>query len=137
MSSTKPKELKKRKLPKLFVDSEGGWNGIGRYKCRDVNGTLFVTWCAEGGETREESFLDLCNKPELSEHRKELGTIVAGVVQQASEQALRSSPDINEAMRYSNMLDREASLWRHWSIVPAGHMLFPEPKTSAKRNSKV
>ena len=82
MPSAESAELKRRKLPKPFADLEGKWNGTGRYKCSEVAGTLFITWRAEGGQTHEEPFLDLCNKPELSEHRKELGNIVAGIVQQ-------------------------------------------------------
>lgn len=134
MPATKPNELKKRKLPKLFANSEGGWDGIGKYKCRDENGDLRVNWCAIGGEVRDASFADLCVNPDMAEQRRELGSIIAGVTHEASKQSLRSIPDINEAMRYSNMLDREVSLWKHWAVVPAGHMLFPEPRNISTKS---
>jgi len=42
-------EPKKKKIPQVYADSEGVWDGIGKYKFRSEDGVLYVRWCVENG----------------------------------------------------------------------------------------
>ena len=117
-------EYKKKKLPRIYADSEASWEGIGKYKCRIEGSALHVKWSVKNNKQRDVAFLDLCNNVGMTSLRNELGVLIADIIHQASLDALSSIPGPKEAMHHASMLKREEALWRHWAIVPPGQMLF-------------
>lgn len=113
----------KKKTPQIFGDSEGRWSGVGQYRFRIEGDQLHVAWGTDQHIENDYAFLKLCNEAKLAGRRYELGTLVANIIHQASLHSLQTIPGPMEAMEQSNMLSREEASWRHWAVVPAGHML--------------
>ena len=140
-SKTKtPLSLKPRKIPPVNGALEGYWDGVGRFAFRSESDELRVKWSVDKKEQKDAAFLELCKEGSKCEERAELGELIAKIAEQQGLRMLHTIPGPNEAMREQNVYLRIAGSWRHWAVVPAGHMVFPEPRKprqKAKRSSAI
>lgn len=118
------KDLKSKKVPKVFADSCGAWEGFGKYQFSAADNDLRVEWQLTGDAPKSALFSELCNSPARNLDRLELGWLIADIIEQDAQRLLQCIPGPNEAMAHASRhwkLERE---WRHWAMVQAGHMKF-------------
>jgi hypothetical protein len=120
------KGLKAKKLPIYHSDTSGSWDGIGNFKFHEDQIGITVTWEIETGKSKSASFKDLCLTKELEEDRLELGLLIASILEEYANSIMHQITDPSLAQKYVQPELKMAKEWRHWSLVPAGHMLLPE-----------
>jgi hypothetical protein len=120
------KGLPKKRIPHA-VDgmwlSEAGLGGAAFFA--DGKG-LRVEWVAVVSENeaprKKASFRELCIRPDLAAVRLEVGWLISEVMQADYIRTLHSIPGPKEAMRAAAPILTALQEWRHWALVPPGHM---------------
>ena len=122
------KGLKKRALPKAFDGLWASQPGIGGFVFEQDGDDLRAEWVAGASEKeqprKKEMFLELCHSPDKEQERLELGWLIADLFTHHAQEVLHSIPGPNEAMREASPFWKMADNWKHWALVPAGHMKF-------------
>lgn len=126
------KGLRKQKLPDVASMTYGEHSRIGKFVFEHQTDNVLVTWnLTEGaGQSKQMTFAELCFTPEHEQDRLELGWMIANMARLDMEHELeeaRNIPDPNYCMREMSRImgyfGKIEKRWRHWAIVPAGHML--------------
>jgi len=122
------KGLRRRKLPPIAVGMKGGARGSGYFEVRGLAGDFTVHWNLEGGSAKEAHFRAMCTQPELEHQRLELGLLVCEIASVEAQRIMDSIGHPIEAFRQSDGIRQVAAAWRHWALVPPGHMLGLAPR---------
>lgn len=120
--------LRKRKTPYVF---DGMWcsePGIGGMRATQVGYGLEIEWVTftDGvkSQPKKEFWIDLCSNSELEMKRLEVGYVVAAICDHNAQTVMNSVGGPMEALQESAPYRELADSWRHWALVPAGHMLL-------------
>ena len=129
------KGLRKRKVPIESADFNGQHAKLGGFQFSgDTNlKDLFVTWNVGRGVVREDRFEALCLEPSRELDRLALGWLIANVHALDGMHQFEAIPGPKEAMQFLNWFGMRENRWRHWAIVPAGHMLMQWCVSPAKK----
>ena len=122
------KGLKKRAVPKAFDSLWASQPGIGGFVFEQDGADLRAEWVvgvSEKEQPRKNAmFHELCNAPDRELERLELGWLIADLFAFHAQEVLNSIGGPNEAMREAAPFWKMADNWKHWALVPAGHMKF-------------
>lgn len=121
------KDLRKRKLPRVF---DGMWcsePGIGGMKLTASEGDLQVEWVSFEGDVKSAlkhaAWSKLCTDRALEMERLEIGYVVSEILlaqaQKVQDSIGHPIAAINETKPYRDAAEE----WIHWATVEAGHML--------------
>lgn len=121
------KGLRKQKLPKVFDGMWGSEPGIGGVKFTSDADDFKVEWVIfkDGikSELKEATWRGLCLDSALELQRLEVGFVFCELIKIHAQQMMDSIGHPIAAFKEAKPLLDEAERWRHWAIVPAGHML--------------
>lgn len=121
------KGLRKKRTPQVFDDLWCSQPGIGGAKFYADGDDFKVEWVTfDNGEvspTKFASFRQLCDDPNCELQRLEVGWVIADIFAYQGQEIANSIGGPNEAMREANLYWKFANAWRHWALVPAGHMV--------------
>lgn len=122
------KGLRKRLIPRVF---DGMWSsqpGIGGVIFHRDGKTYRVEWVVGASEKdqprKKAMFDDLCIRPEMELERLEIGYLLAELCEDHAAKVIESIGGPIEAMGEAAPIFKTADDWRHWGLVPAGHMKF-------------
>ena len=127
---TMRKGLRKQMRPDPGSVTTGRHDKIGEFAFEQQPDGAFVTWQLAGEPSKHAKFNELCLSEEREMDRLELGWMIANMALLDMLHELedaRSIPDPNNCTRAVNQVmgyfGKIVKRWRHWAIVPAGHML--------------
>lgn len=131
------KGLRKKKIPDIsLLPNEFGYEGVGYFHKKSIDDSLVFQWTTSShASPRIRSYKDLCINQESENDRLEFGWMIANfaridAISYLSKMRPISYSDYhqNEFVKQYNSekdhFERIENVWRHWSIVPAGHMIF-------------
>jgi hypothetical protein len=120
------KGLRKRAVPHVF---DGMWSsqpGIGGVIFNRDGSTYRVEWVAGASEKvqprKKAMFDELCKRPEMELERLEIGYLLHDLCAHQASEVMNSMGGPNEAMSATAPIWKAADDWKHWGLVPAGHM---------------
>lgn len=124
------KGLRKQKIPDISVLTEFSYDNIGNFSIQHSLEDSCISWNIAEKLTKIFNFNDLCFNVERELDRLEFGWMIANIARQdmfnQMEEAnniphpLYAEEAINKAINHYEKIEKK---WRHWSLVPAGHML--------------
>lgn len=117
------KGLRKRKVPTFELD-RGEHSRVGRFVLTDRNGETSIEWSLPGGDTRVVSLSNLNLKSAHELDRLEVGWLIADMYQLDCMHQCVDLADPRETMKTMAWFGRREDEYRHWALVPAGHMKF-------------
>lgn len=121
------KGLRKQNLPKVFDGMWGSEPGIGGVKFTSAAEDFRVEWVSFHGDVKsdlkEASWRALCTDPVLEYQRLEIGFIFSRLLEIHAQRAMDSIGHPITAFEEAEPFREEAKRWKHWALVPAGHML--------------
>ncbi len=121
------KGLRKRKVPPVFDSMWASQPGIGGFRLRADGDDFQVEWVTfEKGEKQPPKFASwrqLCTDPQVEHLRLEVGWLASDLAGHKGREIMDSIGGPNEAMHEAAPYWKAADDWRHWALVPAGHML--------------
>lgn len=121
------KGLRKKKVPNVFHEMWWSEPGIGGAKFTADGDDFTVAWVTfendELSPLKYASFRQLCNDPTCELQRLEVGWVIADIAQHQGQEIADSIGGPNEAMEEASPYWELADEWRHWALVPAGHMV--------------
>ena len=121
------KGLRKQKLPKVFDGMWGSEPGIGSVKFVADANDFKVEWVSFDvdvkSDLKEASWQRLCTDPALELQRLEIGTIFSQLLEIHAQKVMDSIGHPITAFEEAEPYRAEAKRWKHWALVPAGHML--------------
>ena len=124
------KGRRKRRIPTAQDGMVGEIVGQGSFHFRTVANDLKAEWSigpSESPQARKTAlWSELCRDPARELDRLELGWLIADAWKREGDRMLTCIPGPNEAMAEANRYWQMADAWRHWAVVAAGHMVFPE-----------
>ena len=116
--------LRKQKLPEFAPGWQGGHEQIGEFNILSASSGLTVEWKMVDGPQKKFRLDDLCKNPKLELDRLEFGWMIANMAKLDGIHEIDMIADLKYAMKLLNQHSKLEQRWRHWAIVPAGHMLF-------------
>ena len=111
------KGLRKKKLPMVFDDECGSWDGVRTYAFGQASEGITVEWNLPESTQKKASFRALCKDATLELDRLELGWLIAGIIMEAAQEIMDSIGGPKEAVKAVSRHWAQASLWRHWAVV--------------------
>jgi hypothetical protein len=124
------KGLRKQKRPEIISLTVGGHDQIGNFEFDHKGETTMVRWNLVGKPEKCVAFEQLCINPDYELDRLELGWMIANMAKLDEMHKLEDAEGIphpiyymEEISRISRYFNKIENRWRHWAIVPAGHML--------------
>jgi hypothetical protein len=119
------KGLRRRKPP-LF---EAGFHGrnpqLGEFRIEDSAAGLTLHWQLPDGTKGSALTAELCTDPALETARLTAGWLVANMFRLDGIHICESIGDPHETMRVMGWFGEREDRWRHWALVPPGHMRLP------------
>ena len=123
------KGLRKRKPPALYDGLKAGYPGIGGFVVQKIDNDFELEWEPCDGERKSSRLKLLCTEASEELNRLELGWLAGTIFERHANDIAASIGHPMEAIRASASTRALAISWRHWGLVPPGHMLgFPKPK---------
>ena len=123
------KGLRKQKVPSIHDGWSGGHPKIGRFSITREREQFVVEWVMDGSEPKSCTFEALCSNLEHELDRLEFGWMIANMAQLDK---IHNTLDVDlphpleqarEKERVWNYFEKIEKRWRHWAVVPAGHMI--------------
>ncbi len=124
------KGLRKRNPPDAHDMYHGGHDHIGGFSFERRQDEILITWNLVGGPRKQATFDELCFEAERELDRLELGWMIANMALLDMKHRLEAAQNniahpiycMNEMNRIRGYYEKIEERWRHWAIVPAGHM---------------
>lgn len=132
------KAMRKKSLPDVLqLPVEWDYKEIGRFKKYASDSTLIFEWNTKDGKCKRCSFIDLCMSPSHELDRLELGWMIADFARFDGINYLSQMRPHSYEESQLNYFNKQYAIqkkhyqkiegdWRHWAVVPAGHMLMSE-----------
>lgn len=117
------KGLRRRKVPKFEIN-HGEHPRLGKFVLNRSDGETVIAWTVPGSTPRAVSLADLNLKREHELDRLEIGWLIASMYQLDGIHQCKDIADLREVMKVMGWFGRHAAEYRHWALVPAGHMKF-------------
>lgn len=130
------KGLRKKKIPDVFLlPNEFAHDGIGKFQKEDMGSDCSLVWTTEDCQSKTFSFHQLCFNTDLELDRLEFGWMIADFARKDGVNYLSNMRPKSYSDFHQNQFNKEFARekkhfqkiehsWRHWAVVPAGHMLF-------------
>ncbi len=120
------KGLRKQKLPRVFDGMWGSEPGIGGVKFTSDAEDFRVEWVSFDGDVKsdlkEASWRALCTDPDFEHQRLEIGFIFSQLLEIHAQKVMDSIGHPITSFEEAEPYRAEAKRWKHWALVPAGHM---------------
>ena len=117
------KGLRKRKPPAIHDGLKVGYPGIGGFVVRKIDTDFEIEWAPCDGERKSKRFKLLCTESSEELNRLELGWLAGDIFERHANDIAASIGHPMEAIRESASTRALGVSWRHWGLVPAGHIL--------------
>lgn len=130
------KGLRKKKMPDLsMLPNEFEYEGVGKFTKKLIDTFFLIEWKTEGGEMKKFFFNHLCIDIDKELDRLEFGWMVADFARLDGITHLRKLRPISFSAYDQDQFNKEyasqqkhfqsiENVWRHWSTVSAGQILF-------------
>ncbi len=130
------KGLRKKKIPDLsLLPNEFECDGVGKFAMQIVDSDYSIEWKTDGSEIKNAYFIHLCVDSAKEQDRLAFGWMIADFARLDGINHLSKIHRISNSDFHQDLFNKEYALqqkhfqsieniWRHWSIVPAGHMIF-------------
>jgi hypothetical protein len=130
------KGLRKKALPEIdLLPPEFSYEGVGKFSKKKVDSDISIVWTIRNCEPKYCMFSNLCLENEQEMNRLEFGWMIANFARLDSLLYLSQMRPISYEDHHQNQFNKNylkqknhflkiENNWRHWAIVPAGHMLF-------------
>ena len=130
------KGLRKKSLPDLaLLPDEHEYENVGFFRKQTVKNQLRFHWKAYRSDDKEYFFGELCRDPQRELDRLEFGWMIANFAALDGGRYLSQLRPISYEDNHQNQFNRQynqqakhflsiVAVWRHWAVVPAGHMKF-------------
>jgi hypothetical protein len=86
-----------------------------------------VEWVSFDGDNKSDlkqaSWQELCTDPNFEHRRLEIGFIFSRLLEIHAQKVMDSIGHPITAFEEAEPYRAEAKRWKHWALVPAGHML--------------
>ena len=132
------KGLRKKKIPDLsLLPNKFECDGVGKFAMKIIDSDYSIEWKTDGSEIKNSSFIHLCVDSAKELDRLAFGWMIADFARLDGISHLNKIQRIFNSDFHQDLFNKEYALqqkhfqsienvWRHWSIVPSGHMLFGE-----------
>ena len=117
------KGLRKRKPPKINAGFWGNLEGVGKFLFKEVENDFQLEWNLCGDETKSELFSQLSDCICKEFMRLEAGWLIANIIDYEAQRIMFSISGPSETAQYASPYWTMAENWRHWALVPPGHMI--------------
>ena len=124
------KGLRRQKMPVSTTIDHGQHEMIGSFELTESPTGIIAEWCMPGGQTKCFSLQELTQDSSREIDRRELGWLIANMAQldmlhQLEEAKTIPHPDycMREMSRIMGYFGKIEKRWRHWAIIPPGHVL--------------
>jgi hypothetical protein len=130
------KGLRKKKVPDIFLlPTEFEYEDIGKFEKKSIGSDFSFSWKIINKNMKICSFSDLCLDATQELNRLEFGWMIANFAKLDGISYLSKMRPISYEDYHQNQFNKQYAKqqkhfekieaeWRHWAIVPAGHMLF-------------
>lgn len=131
------KGIRKKSIPDIsLLPNEFGYEGVGVFQKIWTDDSLGFKWStAEYKSPKSVTFHDLCMNKDNEIDRLELGWMIANFARLDAISHLQQMRPISYEDHHQDLFAKQYSKqkrhfetieneWRHWSIVPAGHMIL-------------
>lgn len=130
------KGLRKKEVPNIeLLPSEFEYEGVGKFSKESIDSDVTLVWKTEHGMLSNHLLSELCMSAEHELKRLEFGWMIANFAKLDSTSYLSQMRPISYEDRHQDQFNKQYEKqrkhfqkiendWRHWAIVPAGHMLF-------------
>jgi len=118
------KGLRKRKPPTLELE-HGEHKRLGKFRIMRTEGEILIEWSIDRA-SRCVSLKDLNLKPEHEPDRLEIGWLIANMYKLDCIHNCDGIADLREIMKMTQWYGRHEDAYRHWALVPAGHMILDQ-----------
>lgn len=131
------KGLRKKIIPDVnLLPEEFRYEGIGGFSKKIERGSPTFEWSlSESTPTKAATFHDLCMEKDHEMDRLEFGWLIANIARVDGITHLQKMRPISYEEHHQDQFAKHYSIqkkhfekiekqWRHWSVVPAGHMKF-------------
>jgi len=117
------KGLRKKKPLSIHDGLQAGYPGIGGFIVRGIENDFEIEWEPCDGERKTSRFQMLCMEPSEELNRLELEWLAGKIFDRHAHDIAASIGHPIEAIRASASTRANGTTWRHWGLVPTGHML--------------
>ena len=130
------KGLRKKEVPNIeLLPSNFEYEGVGKFAKESIDSDVSLVWKTANGTANNHLLSELCMSAEHELKRLEFGWMIANFAKLDSTSYLSQMRPISYEDRHQNQFNKQYEKqekhfqkiendWRHWAIVPAGHMLF-------------
>lgn len=130
------KGLRKKLTPDFdLLPSEFEYEGVGKFSKNSTESDVSIVWEAANGKTKNHLLSELCLNVEQEQNRLEFGWMIANFAKLDSYSYLSQMRPTSYEDHHQNQFNKQYAKqekhflkiendWRHWAVVPAGHMLF-------------
>lgn len=121
------KGIRKQRCPKIFDGLWASEPGIGGVKISADGEDFLVSWVTIDDDVRSDvkdaRWSELCRDPAHEMKRLEVGYVFAALLELHAQRVMDSIGHPIASINESEPFRADAKRWRHWAIVPAGHMI--------------
>lgn len=130
------KGLRKKEVPNIeLLPPNFEYEGVGKFAKESIDSDVSLVWETANGTANNHLLSELCMSAEHELKRLEFGWMIANFAKLDSTSYLSQMRPISYEDRHQNQFNKHYEKqekhfqkiendWRHWAIVPAGHMLF-------------
>lgn len=130
------KGLRKKEVPNIeLLPPNFEYEGVGKFAKESIDSDVSLVWKTANGTANNHLLSELCMSAEHELKRLEFGWMIANFAKLDSTSYLSQMRPISYEDRHQNQFNKQYEKqekhfqkiendWRHWAIVPAGHMLF-------------
>jgi hypothetical protein len=130
------KGLRKKKIPDVLrLPNEFAYDGVGKFQIENIESDFTLCWTTVGSQSKTFLFSQLCSNTDLELDRLEFGWMIADFARKDGINYLGNMRPKSYSDFHQNQFNKEFSLekkhfqkielsWRHWAVVPAGHMVL-------------
>lgn len=130
------KGLRKKEVPNIeLLPPNFEYEGVGKFAKESIDSDVSLVWETANGTANNHLLSELCMSAENELKRLEFGWMIANFAKLDSTSYLSQMRPISYEDRHQNQFNKQYEKqeknfqkiendWRHWAIVPAGHMLF-------------
>ena len=130
------KGLRKKEVPNIeLLPPNFEYEGVGKFAKESIDSDVSLVWETANGTANNHLLSELCMSAEHELKRLEFGWMIANFAKLDSTSYLSQMRPISYEDRHQNQFTKQYEKqekhfqkiendWRHWAIVPAGHMLF-------------
>ena len=130
------KDLRKKEVPNIeLLPLNFEYEGIGKFSKQSIDSDVSLVWKTANGTPNNHLLSELCMSAEHEIKRLEFGWMIANFARLDGRNHLNTMRPISYSDFHQNLFWKQYSerqkhfqnienIWRHWAIVPAGHMVF-------------